>query len=215
MQAPNSAHMGSCRPPGAAHQTRVRPGGPFRMSLTKEDMPCERLILLPSIARLSALTGCSRFRSGRRTRWCTRLPAPQYQCTGDNEYRITVAVAGFSSRCQHRPRRTRSPSAARKQARPKPRARSHQGIARTFERVFQLADFAAKAPRWRNGLLHADLVRDTRPRSRGRFRSATAGGRRRGRGEGGLTRAKSDANKVSSVELVALRERPGNRGASF
>src|SRR5262249_61775679 len=59
----NSAHMQRCAGlfGGCALNPGLAPsGGPFRMSLTKEDMPCELLILLPSIVRLSALIGCSR-----------------------------------------------------------------------------------------------------------------------------------------------------------
>src|SRR5882724_4134159 len=60
-----SAHMEIVQAPSGLHaKPGPANGGPFRMSLTKEDMPCEHMILLPSIARPSALTGC--FRSSIR-----------------------------------------------------------------------------------------------------------------------------------------------------
>src|SRR5262249_5436946 len=53
-----------CRPNRAAHTERTRFGPHGRtipMSLNTEDMRCVRLILLPSIVRPSALTGCFPF----------------------------------------------------------------------------------------------------------------------------------------------------------
>ena len=51
---------GLCRPIRAAQSTGVRPIRADRRMSLKEDMPCELSILLPSIARPSVSTGCSR-----------------------------------------------------------------------------------------------------------------------------------------------------------
>jgi molecular chaperone IbpA len=66
-------------------------------------------------------------------------PPYNIERTGENEYRITVAVAGFGEN-----------------------EVLYQGIAaRTFERVFQLAEHVqVKSAALENGLLHVDLVRE-------------------------------------------------------
>ena len=131
------------------------------MSL-KEDMPCELSILLPSIARPSALTGCSRC-------WTASTPPPGYppyniERTGENDYRITVAVAGFGENelsieveGEHADHQGREAGEGREHGEV-----LYQGIAaRAFERVFQLADYVVvKGAILENGLLHVDLVRE-------------------------------------------------------
>ncbi len=67
-------------------------------------------------------------------------PPYNIERTGENEYRITVAVSGFSQG----------------------ELVLYRGIAaRAFERAFQLADFVqVKNASLENGLLHVDLVRE-------------------------------------------------------
>ena len=154
-------------------------------------MPCELLILLPSIAPPSASTGCSRC-------WTVSRAAPGYppyniERTGENDYRITVAVAGFGENelsieakentltikgakqvkedkrrgalSGHRRPRLRAPLPARRPRRGEGRAASRTASCTSIS--------CAKFPR---------------PRSRARSRSATARQAAGGRGQSrGLT----------------------------
>lgn len=82
---------------------------------------------------------------------------------GDNEYRITMAVAGFSEdeikidvkETQLNVKGEKKPDTAERQF-------LHRGIAsRSFERRFQLADYVeVKGADLKDGLLHIDLVRN-------------------------------------------------------
>jgi molecular chaperone IbpA len=83
---------------------------------------------------------------------------------GDNEYRVTVAVAGFSEPelsivAKENTLTIRGEKNAKEE---KHGDVLYQGIAaRAFERVFQLADFVqVKGAKLENGLLHVDLVRE-------------------------------------------------------
>ena len=108
-------------------------------------------------------------------------PPYNIERTGENAYRITVAVAGFSGR-RHRDRersRTRLTIKGEKQAKAdEPKGEVlYQGIAaaRAFERAFRLADHVeVKSAALENGLLHIDLVREIpeamKPRTRSRHR---------------------------------------------
>ena len=97
----------------------------------------------------------------------TEQPYPPYNIerTGDNAYRITIAVAGFGDNelsieakentlTVKGEKRTKTDAAKAEVL--------YQGIAaRAFERVFRLADFVeVKAAALENGLLHIDLVRE-------------------------------------------------------
>jgi molecular chaperone IbpA len=92
-------------------------------------------------------------------------PPYNIERTGDNEYRITVAVAGFSEAdLKIEAKESTLTIRGEKQAKTEPVKGDvlYQGIAaRTFERVFQLADFVhVKGASLENGLLHVDLVRE-------------------------------------------------------
>jgi molecular chaperone IbpA len=92
-------------------------------------------------------------------------PPYNIERTGDNAYRISVAVAGFSE-----PELTIVAKENTLTIRGDKPAKTdekngdvlYQGIAaRAFERVFQLADHVAvKSARLENGLLHVDLTRE-------------------------------------------------------
>jgi molecular chaperone IbpA len=82
---------------------------------------------------------------------------------GDNDYRITMAVAGFSQdelRVDVK-EQTLTVAGSRK-SEDKERQYLHRGIAaRNFERRFQLADHVeVKGADVQNGLLHIELVRN-------------------------------------------------------
>jgi molecular chaperone IbpA len=93
----------------------------------------------------------------------TAYPPYNIERLGDNEYRITMAVAGFSQdeiKVDVK-EQTLSVSGARKPEE-KERRFLHRGIAaRNFERRFQLADhIEVKGADLQDGLLHIDLVRN-------------------------------------------------------
>ena len=91
-------------------------------------------------------------------------PPYHLERTGDNEYRITVAVAGFSEAdVKIEAKESTLTIRGEKQAKTETKGEVlYQGIAaRAFERVFQLADFVhVKGASLENGLLHVDLVRE-------------------------------------------------------
>jgi molecular chaperone IbpA len=96
--------------------------------------------------------------------------APNYppyniERTGENAYRISVAVAGFTDAdLSIDTNENRLAIRGEKQTSNEEKARDvlYQGIAaRTFERSFQLADHVeVKGASLENGLLHVDLVRE-------------------------------------------------------
>ena len=96
--------------------------------------------------------------------------APSYppyniERTGENAYRITLAVAGFAEPDLTIEAKQNSLTIkGEKQAKADDKKGEvlYQGIAaRAFERVFQLADYVqVKAAALENGLLHVDLVRE-------------------------------------------------------
>jgi molecular chaperone IbpA len=94
-------------------------------------------------------------------------PYPPYNIerTGENAYRVTIAVAGFSdSELSIEAKENTLTVKGEKQAKSETQKAEvlYQGIAaRAFERVFRLADFVeVKAAALENGLLHVDLVRE-------------------------------------------------------
>jgi molecular chaperone IbpA len=91
-------------------------------------------------------------------------PPYNIERTGENDYRITVAVAGFAEN-ELSIEAKENTLKIRGDKQPKTENKSevlYQGIAaRAFERVFQLADFVqVKGAALENGLLHVDLVRE-------------------------------------------------------
>ena len=94
-------------------------------------------------------------------------PYPPYNIerTGENAYRVTVAVAGFSdAELSIEAKENTLTVKGEKVAKTEPAKTEvlYQGIAaRAFERVFRLADFVeVKSASLENGLLHIDLVRE-------------------------------------------------------
>jgi molecular chaperone IbpA len=91
-------------------------------------------------------------------------PPYNIERTGENDYRITVAVAGFAeNELTLEVKENTLTIKGAKQAKEEQNGQVlYQGIAaRAFERVFQLADHVqVKAAALENGLLHVDLVRE-------------------------------------------------------
>jgi len=93
----------------------------------------------------------------------TTYPPYNIERTGENAYRITVAVAGFTDQDLgiEVKENTLSIRGDRKVEAARAGEVLYQGIAaRTFERRFQLADHVeVRGATLQNGLLHVDLVR--------------------------------------------------------
>ena len=92
-------------------------------------------------------------------------PPYNIERTAENEYRITMAVAGFSEDDLSVEAKENTLSVKGEKATEKEGGKSdylYRGIAgRIFERRFQLADHVeVKAANIENGLLHIDLVRE-------------------------------------------------------
>ena len=92
-------------------------------------------------------------------------PPYNIERTGDNAYRVSVAVAGFNGPelsvvAKENTLTIRGEKNAKEEGQRGDVL--YQGIAaRTFERAFQLADFVqVKGASLENGLLHVDLVRE-------------------------------------------------------
>jgi len=120
------------------------------MSLHKEDMPCDRLFSLLDQGLEGAAPG---------------YPPYNIERTGENAYRVSVAVAGFNEpELSIVAKENTLTIRGEKNAKETDKSGEvlYQGIAaRTFERVFQLADFVqVKGASLENGLLHVDLVRE-------------------------------------------------------
>jgi molecular chaperone IbpA len=93
----------------------------------------------------------------------TTYPPYNIEKTGENAYRITIAVAGFSDdELSIEAREGQLVVTGRKAESEEQASFLHRGIAtRAFERRFQLADHVRAAEAvTENGLLHIDLVRE-------------------------------------------------------
>src|ERR1039458_3679821 len=91
-------------------------------------------------------------------------PPYNIERTGENDYRVTVAVAGFADNelLVEAKENTLTIKGAKQAKEEQNGEVLYQGIAaRAFERVFQLADHVqVKSASVENGLLHVDLVRE-------------------------------------------------------
>jgi molecular chaperone IbpA len=95
----------------------------------------------------------------------SNYPPYNIERTGENAYRISVAVAGFTDAdLSIEAKESRLTILGEKQDKDEEKTRDvlYQGIAaRSFERSFQLADHVeVKGASLQNGLLHVDLVRE-------------------------------------------------------
>src|SRR5450755_1335560 len=93
-------------------------------------------------------------------------PPYNIERTGDNDYRITVAVSGFSQGelsivAKENTLTIKGEKSANENGQDKSEVLYRGIAARAFERAFQLADFVlVKNASLENGLLHVDLVRE-------------------------------------------------------
>jgi molecular chaperone IbpA len=91
-------------------------------------------------------------------------PPYNIERTGENDYRISIAVAGFGENelTIESKENTLTVKGEKKVKEETNGEVLYQGIAaRAFERVFQLADYVqVKSASLENGLLHVDLVRE-------------------------------------------------------
>lgn len=90
-------------------------------------------------------------------------PPYNIEAAGENDYRITMAVAGFAeAELAIEAKENTLAISGTKQPDASDHKYLHQGIAaRDFERKFQLADHVrVSGARLENGLLHVDLVRE-------------------------------------------------------
>src|SRR5215813_3681698 len=92
-------------------------------------------------------------------------PPYNIERTGDNSYRVTIAVAGFSESdlsIEAKENTLTVKGERRSEPDVRPSEVLYQGIAaRAFERVFRLAEFVeVKSAKLEKGLLHIDLVRE-------------------------------------------------------
>ena len=93
-------------------------------------------------------------------------PPYNIERTGDNSYRVTVAVSGFSQNelsivAKENTLTIKGEKTANENGKEKSELLYRGIAARAFERAFQLADFVVvKSASLENGLLHVDLVRE-------------------------------------------------------
>ncbi len=109
----------------------------------------------------------------------TAYPPYNIERLGETEYRITMAVAGFSdSEMKLEVKEQTLTVTGQKAGEAKDRAFLHRGIAtRAFERRFQLADHVeVKGADLKDGLLHIDLVRNVPERLKPRAIAIGAAG---------------------------------------
>jgi molecular chaperone IbpA len=106
-------------------------------------------------------------------------PPYNIERVGNNQYRITMAVAGFDKdEFSIEVKEQSLVVSGVKKPEDKERAFLHRGIAaRSFERRFQLADYVeVKGAEFKNGLLHIDLERNLPERMKPRTIEITADG---------------------------------------
>src|SRR6266550_1664293 len=137
------------------------------MSLNKEVMLCVHSILLPFTVQPSASTGCSPCSTSSAARKARFQSYPSYNIerNGENAFRISVAVAGFTDAdLSIEAKENTLTICGEKQANDEEKTGDvlYKGIAeRTFQRSFQLADHVVvKGASLANGLLRVDLVRE-------------------------------------------------------
>ena len=167
-----------------------------------EDYPCVPTISPRFIVPPSASTGSFRCSTRPAADGSPGYPPYNIERTGENTYRISVAVSGFSQGelsivAKENTLTIKGEKSANENGKDKSEVLYRGIAARAFERVFQLADFVlVKNASLENGLLHVDLVREIpeakKPRSipiDDQRRGCPAGGRRLGREGRRVTRS--------------------------
>ena len=120
-----------------------------------------RFIVPPSVS-----TASSRCSTRPPLTAAPAIPPYNIERTGENDYRITVAVSGFSQAelsivAKENTLTIKGEKTANENGKDKSEVLYRGIAARAFERVFQLADFVqVKNASLEHGLLHVDLVRE-------------------------------------------------------
>src|ERR1700730_1924805 len=169
-------HAASCEPRSTfpyrfcAGQYRLRTGlrfgsygGPPACRSTKEDMLMRTFDLAPLYRSTVGFDRLFSMLDGFDT--VPGYPPYNIERTSENEYRISVAVAGFGeNELSIEAKENTLTIKGEKQVKDQTNSGEvlYQGIAaRAFERVFQLADYVqVNGAALENGLLHVDLVRE-------------------------------------------------------
>ena len=145
-------------------------------------------------------------------------PPYNIERTGDNSYRISVAVSGFSQAelsivAKENTLTIKGEKSANENGKDKSEVLYRGIAARAFERAFQLADFVlVKNASLENGLLHVDLVREIPEAKKPRSipitttNAVSSAGRRR------LGREGRRLSGSVRVRRYAMRKRPGKPG---
>jgi molecular chaperone IbpA len=150
----------------AARQTKARPdGGRAFNSRSMEDYPMRTYDLTPFYRSTVGFDRFFNLLDRAAVDGSPGYPPYNIERTGENGYRITVAVSGFSqgelsivakeNTLTIKGEKTANENGDKSEV-------LYRGIAaRAFERAFQLADFVqVKNASLENGLLHVDLVRE-------------------------------------------------------
>ena len=139
-------------------------------------------------------------------------PPYNIERTGENDYRVTVAVAGFGeNELSIEAKENTLTIKGAKQAKEEQNGEVlYQGIAaRAFERVFQLADHVqVKSASVENGLLHVDLVREI-PEAKKPRQIPIGNGQSWATPSRRWSRPKPRPNATASIEYGSAPEFPG------
>ena len=145
-------------------------------------------------------------------------PPYNIERTGENDYRITVAVSGFSQGelsivAKENTLTIKGEKSANENGKDKSEVLYRGIAARAFERAFQLADFVqVKNASLENGLLHVDLVREIPEAKKPRSIPISDQQRRRRRWSTARPR-RPPRNAAGFRQILAEHENaPGNRG---
>ncbi len=131
-----------------------------------EDYPCVPTISPRFIVPPSASTASFPCSTRPPLTAAPAIPPYNIERTGENTYRISVAVSGFSQGelsivAKENTLTIKGEKSANENGKDKSEVLYRGIAARAFERVFQLADFVlVKNASLENGLLHVDLVRE-------------------------------------------------------
>ena len=144
---------------------------------------------------------------------CPSYPPYNIELTGEDHYRISMAVAGFEeSEVEIEVKQNNLTVTGHKQSRDEGRTFLHQGIAaRNFERRFQLADYVrVEDASMVNGLLHVNLVREIpeamKPRTIAINASPSAQSSRLTRSEENRVESKSGASNIDSDSVKVAND---------
>jgi len=145
-------------------------------------------------------------------------PPYNIERTGENTYRISVAVSGFSQGelsivAKENTLTIKGEKSANENGKDKSEVLYRGIAARTFERAFQLADFVVvKNASLENGLLHVDLVREIPEAKKPRSIPIATGFGRHLHPTIAKTPLETGAFFVRRVYCCRLRERGTTRG---